>query len=130
MFDEEFSIINMIRNGAMAYLTKSCELEKLAIVLEQVHEKGFYHDDIDAELLNKIIHSAEVYSPFTDKEIEFLYLCCSDLNYEKIGECMNVSKRTVENYRDSLFKKLNLKTRTGLATFAMLTGYGPTAIPT
>jgi len=35
---------------------------------------------------------------------------------------MNVSDRTVDGYRDALFKKLNLTTRVGLVLFAIKNG--------
>jgi Bacterial regulatory proteins, luxR family len=41
----------------------------------------------------------------------------------EIGEKMFCSPRTVESYRDSLFKKLDLKSRVGLAVYAIKNGY-------
>ncbi|WP_281990648.1 response regulator transcription factor [Aquimarina aggregata] len=45
------------------------------------------------------------------------------MNYREIAEKMYCSLRTIENYRDSLFQKLNLKSRVGLAIYAMKNGY-------
>ena len=56
---------------------------------------------------------------FSRKEFEFLRLCCSELTYKEIADLMFVSPRTVDNYRESLFQKLNLKTRTGLVLYAI-----------
>ncbi len=57
-----------------------------------------------------------------EREIEFLKCCCSEMGYKEIADKMCVSPRTVENYRDSLFEKLNLKTRVGLVMYAMNSG--------
>ena len=46
------------------------------------------------------------------------------MNYQQISEKMFCSPRTIENYRDSLFVKLDLKTRVGLAVYALKNGYG------
>jgi DNA-binding CsgD family transcriptional regulator len=35
---------------------------------------------------------------------------------------MNISPRTVDNYRDSLFLKLNVKSRVGLVMYAIKNG--------
>jgi DNA-binding NarL/FixJ family response regulator len=35
---------------------------------------------------------------------------------------MSLSPRTIDTYRDNLFKKLQIKTRTGLAMFAIKNG--------
>ena len=42
---------------------------------------------------------------------------------KEIAEKMFCSPRTVESYRDSLFEKLELKTRVGLAVFALKNGF-------
>ena len=45
------------------------------------------------------------------------------MSYKEIAEKMCCSPRTVENYRDSLFTKLGLKSRVGLAVYAIKHGY-------
>lgn len=45
------------------------------------------------------------------------------MNYKEITEKMFSSPRTVESYCDSLFEKLELKTRVGLAVYALKNGY-------
>jgi DNA-binding CsgD family transcriptional regulator len=58
----------------------------------------------------------------TDKEHHFLQFACSELTYREIAEKMGVSPRTVDGYRDILFTKLNIKTRVGLAVYAIKSG--------
>lgn len=125
MYTIEYCIINMLRNGARGFLTKGMDPELLFSAIEQLYEKGFYHDGIDSELLSQAMQSGlGVVPELTVLELEFLSLCCSDLHYKDIAPKMNVSERTIDSYRDSLFKKLNAKSRPGLVTFAMLTGLG------
>ena len=45
------------------------------------------------------------------------------MTYKEISEKMFCSPRTIENYRDSLFEKLELKSRVGLAVYALKNGY-------
>ena len=54
-----------------------------------------------------------------DKEKEFLRLICTELTYKDIAERLFVSPRTVDDYRNSLFEKLKVHTRMGLAMYAI-----------
>ena len=56
---------------------------------------------------------------FSARELTFLQHCSSELTYREIADLMNVSPRTVDNYRESLFAKLNIKSRTGLVVYAI-----------
>jgi len=55
-------------------------------------------------------------------ELEFLKLASTDMTYKEIALQMNLSPRTVENYRDSLFLKLNVRSRVGMAIYAIRCG--------
>ena len=58
----------------------------------------------------------------SDREKEFLCYAATELTYKEIADKMFCSPRTVESYRDSLFEKLNLKTRVGLVVYAVRNG--------
>jgi DNA-binding CsgD family transcriptional regulator len=59
---------------------------------------------------------------FSEKELKFLQLCSTELTYKQIAMQMEISPRTVDNYRESLFAKLNLKTRVGLVVYGIKNG--------
>jgi two-component system, NarL family, invasion response regulator UvrY len=125
MFDDEKSIIKMIRNGAKGYILKDSEPQELEIALNDIVHKGYHYSDL---VNGKLIHAVhkldehsedEKQSKLTSREIEFLKLCCSEMTYKEIANIMYLSVRTVEGYRDNLFVKLNLKTRVGLVLYAI-----------
>lgn len=58
----------------------------------------------------------------TSKQKLFLQLCTTELTYKEIAEKMNITPKTTDRYRDELFKKLNIKSRVGLALYAVRTG--------
>jgi DNA-binding CsgD family transcriptional regulator len=58
----------------------------------------------------------------SDRETAFLQLACSEKTYMEIAKEMYVSERTVDGYRDSLFKKLNVGSRVGLVLYAIRNG--------
>jgi DNA-binding NarL/FixJ family response regulator len=58
----------------------------------------------------------------TTRELAFLKLACSEKTYFEIAKEMYVSDRTVDGYRDSLFRKLNVVSRVGLVIYAVKNG--------
>lgn len=128
MYDNEISIIRMLQNGARGYILKDAEPSELKAALDDIWHKGYYYSELVTGHLFKNINKTDEkntnkHSSLTDREIEFLKYCCTEMGYKEIADKMFVSPRTVENYRDSLFEKLNIKTRVGLAMYAMKSGF-------
>ena len=127
MQDDEQSLIKMIKNDTKGYMLKNVHPTELENALLKLVSDGHYFpewaaskvftsigdDSIDAE--SKIILS--------DREKEFLKYTVIEMNYREISEKMFCSPRTIENYRDSLFEKLELKTRIGLTVYAIKNGF-------
>ncbi|MBP7166512.1 MAG: response regulator transcription factor [Bacteroidia bacterium] len=130
--DELETIRNMIRKGANAYLFKDSTPEMFEKVLKEVHENGFYYsaevvksltmNEKSAESQHMRDHYMRLLSTLSAREKEFVILCCSEKTYKQIGDDMGVSQHTVHGYRESVFYKLEIKTRTGLVIFALTTG--------
>lgn len=57
-----------------------------------------------------------------DREIIFLRYCCSEMSYAAIASAMNVSLRSVHAYRDALFLRFNVRSRTSLVLYALQIG--------
>lgn len=116
-----FSVTEMLNNGANGFLKKNSNPKQLQQALASVYYNDYYlSDTISRDLFNKSTNSASL--KITEREMEFLRHCCSELHYKEIAGLMNVSPRTVETFRDSLFLKFNLKTRAGLVLFALQNG--------
>jgi DNA-binding NarL/FixJ family response regulator len=126
MLNDEPSIINMIRAGASGYLLKDVHPAELEKALDMVLDRGFYYSDLVANKLIKAItedeHPKEPSVKLNDRELQFLSYACTELTYKEIAREMDLSSRTVEGYRDQLFVKLNIKSRVGLALYAIKTG--------
>jgi two-component system invasion response regulator UvrY len=75
-------------------------------------------------IINKIDDEDDVknLTKLSDRELDFLKYACTELTYREIADKMFVSPRTVDGYRDMLFEKLQLKTRVGLAIYAIKNG--------
>jgi DNA-binding NarL/FixJ family response regulator len=124
MYDSEYNIIRMLRSGANGYILKETDPKELRRALNEIYERSFYHSEIvTGRLINKLHQNASTADfEFSEREQQFLSLCCTEMSYKGMAEQMNLSPRTVEGYRDALFEKLNIRTRTGLVIFAIRIG--------
>ncbi len=123
MQSDESSIIRMLRLGAKGYLMKNVEPDELNLALESVIKKDFYLSETISGKVISGLHQ-DYHQPLEpilllDKEKEFLRLVCTELTYKDISEKMFVSPRTVDDYRNTLFEKLKVHTRMGLAMYAI-----------
>jgi DNA-binding NarL/FixJ family response regulator len=119
MFDDDKAVIRMIKCGASGYILKESKPRELLEAIKSVAEKGVYINELVTGKLMRSVSYKEEAIAFSKKELEFLKLCCSELTYKEIADKMYVSPRTVDNYRESLFEKLNLKSRAGLILYAV-----------
>lgn len=124
MNGNEFAIIKMLRNGANGYLLKEDDPEELKRAVECVADNEFYHSELTSAHLRALRQGGDKYKPIVlnTNEQTFLELCCSEMVYKEIAKQMGLSVRTVEGYRDDLFQKLNVNTRTGLVIYALKHG--------
>ena len=68
---------------------------------------------------SKPSQSLKDFISISQREVEFLKLACTELTYKDIAEKMHLSIHTIDGYRDALFEKLNVKSRIGLALYAI-----------
>jgi two-component system invasion response regulator UvrY len=126
MYDSEFNIIRMLTNGANGYVLKENDPQELREAMLSVHYKTFYHSELVSGRLIHVLHrGAGAELNISDKEMEFLSYCCSELSYKEIAQRMNLSNRTIEGYRDVLFNKIKVRTRPGLVVYALKVGLEP-----
>lgn len=59
----------------------------------------------------------------TDREHDFLKYCGQDLTLRQIAVKMGKSCRTIDGYRDSMFKKLNVRSTRGIVLWCFKYGF-------
>jgi DNA-binding NarL/FixJ family response regulator len=125
MQDDEQSVIKMIKNGAHGYLLKNSHPSELEMAMNKLVSEGYYFPEWASKMVFASLGKNEKNDAIniTDREREFLKYCVTEMNYKEIADKMCCSPRTVESYRDNLFEKLELKTRVGLAVFALKNGF-------
>lgn len=124
--EAETSIIKMIKHGAKGYVLKDAEPSELKRAFDELLERGFFYNELISKKILQSIHliansesDINTVVNLTPKEIEFITLACTEKSYQQIAKDMMISNRTVDNYRDAIFKKLNVTTRVGMAMYAV-----------
>lgn len=129
MIENEEIIVKMLKLGVKGYLCKDVEPQTLGDALRAIKNKGFYYTDY---ITGKLVHSLQFPETndssqssvqISEKERTFLNLACSEMTYNEIASKMFLSPKTIDGYRNSLFEKLEVKSRVGLVLFAIKNGY-------
>ncbi len=126
MFDDERSILRMLKLGVDGYLTKYMDPQDLLAGLQSIRDKGFcYSDFITGALWQSVKNEKTGQSPYeiwlslTEREKTFVKHTCSELTYNEIAGQMGLSVKTIDGYRDNLFTLFNVKSRVGLVLYAI-----------
>jgi len=119
--DKDSTIINMLKAGCCAYLLKDIHPDELEKALNEIHTKGYYNADAaNINYRRLILHDQKKEAlKLTARELTFLELACTERTYKQIAAEMYRSERTIDGYRESVFKKLNVQSRVGMAMEAI-----------
>ncbi|UII32788.1 response regulator transcription factor [Fulvivirga ulvae] len=118
MYENESTIIKMLKAGASGYILKEADPDELEVALNEIINKGFYYSSQVGQILLDQLQVEQRHS-FSEKELEFLQLVCSELTYKEIADEMGMSVRSIDGYREALFERLEIKNRIGLAIYAI-----------
>lgn len=120
MNEDEGTILKMLRAGAKSYLCKDIDPSVLQNSLLEVAQKGFYYPDtVRSVLLDSVNKKDSPEVTLKAREIEFLKQVCTEKTYKEIASEMFLSPKTIDGYREALFEKLRIKSRVGLAVYAI-----------
>ncbi len=121
MDDNELFILKMLKLGANGYFLKDCHPNDLERGLREVRDRGFYYSESVTEVMVNAIHDDKesVDPKFRDVELQFIKLACSELTYREIAEELNLSPKTIDGYRQDVFKRLGVRNRVGMVLWAL-----------
>jgi DNA-binding NarL/FixJ family response regulator len=125
---DDQTILRLYRLGARGYLSKDCSASSLREAINDVLARGFHHSETlqkalmagDPKPSKEVLAREEILKKLTPRELEFLKLVCheAEYTYEEMARMIGVSKRTVDGYREAVFEKFGIKSKTGLVLFA------------
>jgi DNA-binding NarL/FixJ family response regulator len=120
-------MIRLLQVGVKGFLKKDIHPSELKFAINSVIQFGYYYtNDTTGKLVNLFRKSQEqstlIRSMLTEMEVRFLRLTCSEMTYKEIAVVMHINARAVDNLRDTLFAKLDVKSRVGLAMYSIKHG--------
>ncbi len=129
MYDSELALIRLLQAGVKGFLKKDIHPEELRYAIHSVVQSGFYYShNATGKLVNLFRRQPDGHfsslekNLLTDMEIEFLKMASTEMTYKEIAQQMSMNPRTIDNLRDGLFQKLSVKSRVGLAMYAIKHG--------
>jgi two-component system invasion response regulator UvrY len=128
MYDSEITMIRLLQVGIKGFLKKDIHPNEMINAIASVLYNDFYYSpqtssklaSLFRESTNKNLLLQKVM--LDDNEINFLKLVCSELTYKEIALQMKLNPRSIDTIRDSLFTRLDVKSRVGLAMYAIRHG--------
>jgi two-component system, NarL family, invasion response regulator UvrY len=124
MYDSEIALIRLLQAGVNGFLKKDIHPTELRDALLTVAAGEYYYSNHTTTKIASLFRkqSALENSILNDREIEFLKLASTDMTYKEIAQAMHMTPRHIDTYRDALFTKLDVKSRVGLAIYAIKNG--------
>jgi DNA-binding NarL/FixJ family response regulator len=123
--DDEKSVTEAVKVGAMGFLDKNCSREELFLALEQVsNNKNYFSDNVSEVVYKQFVEKINVVMPgpldkLSQREIEIIRLLADGLIFKEIADRLFISPRTVEAHKNNILEKLRLKTNADLIKFAI-----------
>jgi DNA-binding NarL/FixJ family response regulator len=129
MYDNEEYVLESVRAGAHGYILKDTAATELRRAVRAVQEgESFFSPPVASRLsaalrgeLAREQRTSDLES-LTTREREVLHGIAEGRTNKEIAGILGISHRTVETHRESLMRKLRIKTVAGLTRFALETG--------
>jgi len=125
-YDDSEYVIPVIEAGARGFVTKMAAFSELATAIQAVYNgDSFLSPSAAAALVEECQQKTtaegekDPYQLLTDRERETLKLVVEGHTTREIADMLVVSPKTIEWYKTSLMKKLNIHNRTDLIKFAI-----------
>jgi two-component system invasion response regulator UvrY len=124
MYDSEIALIRLLQAGVHGFLKKDIHPGELKKTLLTVALGDYYYSNHTTVKIASLFRKQATLEKLilNETEIEFLKLASTDMTYKEIAHAMHMTPRHIDSYRDSLFTKLEVKSRVGLAIYAVKNG--------
>jgi two-component system response regulator NreC len=131
MHDHPEYVLEAVRAGATGYVLKDAQPDELRAAVRAVHEGREYFHPAAARQLSTALREESTRArrrsaadQLTPREREVLVRIARGLTNKEIAAELGISPRTVETHRDSLARKLKMRSVADLTRFVMETGIG------
>ncbi|MFH1190653.1 MAG: response regulator transcription factor [Candidatus Omnitrophota bacterium] len=116
-------VLKALRQGVSGYLNKDNVAEELILALSRVCAGKVYLGEAISEYLADSVKEPKKKIPaaslLNERESDCLRLVVEGKTAKEIAEILFISRRTVENYKNSILKKLNLHKTSDLIKYSL-----------
>lgn len=129
-FDDDEYAYQTLKDGAMGFILKSSEPEKLLASIRSVLEGGLViQEDVAAKLMPKLLQqqpfisqSDDQHQALSERELEIVKLVGEGKTNKEIASLLFLSVGTVKNHITHILQELELRDRTQIAIYAIKNG--------
>ena len=125
-----YQSISVVKEAIIAeadgYILKNTGKKDFSEALRRILDGGTYYSEAIIPIIYKEFHKEmqkkEAISILSQREVEVLILIGKEFTSEDIANQLFISKKTVDNHRQSLLQKTESKSTVGLVKFAIKSG--------
>ncbi len=128
-YGDDWLVDQLVGLGVRGYLLKCDPKEQLELAIQTIRKGGTYFSgNVSGALQREIMRSKRFQRNFhrfrrlSDRELEVLKLICREYTNREIAEKLSLSVRTVDNHRNKLLEKCEVKNTAGLVMYAIRNG--------
>jgi two-component system, NarL family, response regulator NreC len=124
MHTEEYHVLEALRAGAKACVSKSQAAEHLLQAIKDVCAGGVYlSPHVSGAVVQAYLAKTELpYDPLTPRERQVLQLIAEGKTTKEAAAVLDVSVKTAETHRTNLMEKLDIHSTAGLVRYAIRRG--------
>ena len=124
MHTEEYHVLEALRAGAKACVSKSQAAEHLLQAIKDVCAGGVYlSPHVSGAVVQAYLAKTELpYDPQTPRERQVLQLIAEGKTTKETAAVLDVSVKTAETHRTNLMEKLDIHSTAGLVRYAIRRG--------
>jgi DNA-binding NarL/FixJ family response regulator len=124
-FNEQSKVVAAVEAGAVGYILKDAEPERLLDAIRAAASGGAPLDPRAATALLAPRSQAPVATDLTPRELDVLRLVAEGLASKQIARRLDISEKTVKAHLTHVYQRLGVSDRTQAALWAQRNGIGP-----
>lgn len=124
MHTEEHHVLQALRTGVKACVTKTQAVEHLITAIREVCAGGVYlSPSVSGAVVQAYLARSEApFDPLTDRERQVLQLVAEGNTTKEIALILGVAAKTAETHRVKVMEKLDIHSTAGLVRYAIRRG--------
>ncbi|MNG78364.1 Oxygen regulatory protein NreC [compost metagenome] len=116
MYDNQEYVRTSISSGALGYVLKNAPSAELIAAIEAIAAGGSFYS---SEITRKLAGGSRDEHDLTPRELQVLSMIAKGHNNKEMARQLDISVRTVETYRLSIRRKLNIDTPAAIVKYAL-----------